>query len=379
VCVLTSVHNPFDQRVFYKEAVSLARAGYQVTLIGPGPESLAGVHHGVRLLPLPPPTTRRRRLLFQVRLLRAARTLAAHVYHLHDPELLPMGCVLRLLGHRVIYDVHENYPAVALTRAWIPQCLRRPLSHVVDVTERTMACLLSGVVGVIEEQRPRFRHCLFASVRNYPRLEWFAPAPSAAGAELVHVGSLSRDRGAHLLLEVMRQLRCSHPDVRLDTLGPFHTRAEEVAFHATVREFGLQEHVNCRTEYLPYDELGRFIGAHKIGLIPGQLSAKNLTPFVPTKLFEYLACGVPVVASSLPSIERLFEMGEWGILAAPDDPRAHAGAIAALLDDPGHARCLGTTGRQVVESLCNWETEAEKLLDLYHRLFDTVPTEEMVR
>ena len=382
VCILTSVHDLFDQRVFYKEAVSLAAAGYEVILVGPGPAALAGEHHGVRIETLPSPRSRRHRFAGQARLLRAARRIDADVYHLHDPELLPLGCLLRLLGRRVIYDVHENFPAVALSRGWIPRPLRQPLSLAVDLTERVLACWLDGVVGVVDEQRSRFSSCLFTTVRNYPRLEWFA-APAAAvpmtesggadaGAELVHVGSLSRERGAHFL----RELRRSHPHVRLDALGPFHTRADEVAFHATVREYGLQGGVCCHTERLPYDELAAFIGQHRVGLIPGQVSVKNLTPFLPTKLFEYLACGIPVVASALPSIERLQELGAWGILADPADPGAHARAIGQLLDDPQQATQLGARGRQVVESVCNWEVESRKLLSLYEELFTRATQEE---
>lgn len=374
--MLTSVHHPFDQRVFYKEAVSLVEAGYDVTLVGPASADLRGDHRGVHLVPVPVPASRPQRIVGHRRVLAAARQARADVYHVHDPELLPLAWVLRRLGHRVIYDAHENYPAVALTRAWVPLWLRRPLAFAVDVAEGFLARRLDGVVGVVDDQGPRFRHPRFAAVRNYPRLEWFrpaldpAPGPPADGdqAELVHVGSLSRDRGARFLLEVMRQLQVSHPGVRLDALGPFHGLAEEAAFHTTLREFGLAQVVRCRTRWLPYDELGTFIGRHRIGLIPGQVSPKNLTPFVPTKLFEYLACGVPVVASDLPAIRTLRALGDWGLLADPSDPRAHALAIARLLDDPAEAAEMAVAGRTLVESMCNWESESGKLLSLYSQV-----------
>ena len=368
VCVLTSVHHTFDQRIFYKESVSLAEAGYEVTLVGPGPPACAGIHRGVRIVPLPVPATRRGRVGFQARLLAEARRVGADIYHLHDPELLPLGCVLKALGRRVIYDVHEDFPAAALTRTWVPGLVRRPLSITVDAAERLLTRFLDGVVGVVEEQGARFRGRPFAAAGNYPRLEWFpAPRerPAAAKPELVHVGSLSRERGAQFLLQIMRQVRRTHPQVQLTALGPFQTRPEEAAFRAGLRDYDLMETVHCRTERLPYDELGAFIGGHRIGLIPGQRSASTLAPFSPTKLFEYLACGLPVVASSLPSIRGFRQGGEWGLLADPDDPGDHARAITRLLDDPSEAEWMGRAGRRMVESACNWERESRKLLSLY--------------
>lgn len=377
VCVLTSVHSPFDQRVFYKEAVSLAEAGFDVTVIGPAPSHLRGDHRGVHVLPVDLPSSRLGRLLSHRQLLRLARGLQADVYHFHDPELLLLGCVLRAGGHCVVYDVHENFPAVALSRAWVPAWLRRPLSRVVEVVERRLARRLNGVVGVVDEQRCRFSHRPFATVRNYPRLEWFRPNGRGGSdrcpdqAELIHVGSLSQERGALFLLQIMRQLRLTHPHVRLNALGPFHTRADESAFRTTVQLYGLQETVCWQTERLAYDQLGEFVARHRVGLIPGQVSAKNLTPFVPTKLFEYLACGLPVVASALPSIVGFSRLGEWGILADPDDPAAHARAVATLLDDPGLAARLGGGGRQLVETMCNWEAESAKLVGLYGQVLGT--------
>lgn len=91
---------------------------------------------------------------------------------------------------------------------------------------------------------------------------------------------------------------------------------------------------------------------------------------MPTKLFEYLACSIPVVASALPSIVGYRDLGEWGIVADPGDPEAHATAIANLLDDPQEAQRLGACGRALVESMCNWEAESEKLLGFYGQLLD---------
>lgn len=370
VCLLTNVHHPLDQRIFYKQALSLARAGHRVVVVGPGPAILAGCCEGVEIRTVPLPDSSWARLCNLGRVLLAGWGARAQIYHLHDPELLPVGLLLRLLGKEVFYDVHEHFPQVALVRSWVPRWLRRPLAALVDRAERFSARWLSGVVGVVEEQGPRFRHRPFAAIKNFPRLEWFPPANGQArtGPELIHVGSLSEDRGAFFLLEIMHLLGQTHPQVRLLTLGPFHTAHTEKVFRERLRAYGLDGRVECRTTAVPYRDLGSLIRTSRIGLIPGQVSPKNLTSFVPTKLFEYLACGLPVVASALPSIRGFYTAADWGILVAPADPAAHSRAIANLLDHPEEARAKGARGRMVVETRFNWAQEEQKLLAFYAHL-----------
>lgn len=368
---LTNVHNPFDARIFYKQAQTLARAGYAVTVVGPGPEAGCREWAGVRVQTLPVARGgSNQRFLNLWHLLRVGLSSDADYFHFHDPELLPVGAVLRLCGRRVIYDVHEHFPLVVMVRPWVPSWLRRPFSRLVDWGERLLArYFVTAVVGVVEEQGDRFASRPFAVVKNYPRLEWFAPGGSALGpCELVHIGSLSEDRGGLFLLEIMRALATTHPQVRLLSIGEFHSQELRERFEARLRDWGLEEQIQYSEKRVPYDELGAAIAMCQIGLVPGQVSPKNLASFVPTKLFEYFACGLPVVASDLPSIRRFREVADWGLLVEPHDPAAHARAIGCLLDDPAAARAKGARARRAAEEHFNWDAEAEKLLALYERI-----------
>ena len=368
LCHLTNVHHPLDQRIFYKEALSLAAAGHQVTLIAPGDPALCGERFGVHLQTIPAPRSAVDRLLNLTRLLRAALSVDADCYHFHDPELLPVGALLRLFGRHVVYDVHEHFPQVALVRPWVPDRLRRPLAWLVDASERAVARWLSGVVGVVEAQGRRFRHKPFAAVKNYPRLEWFGGSASTAEYELVHIGSLSAERGGLLLLDILGELRETHPDARLLSVGRFHGARVEAQFRETMAAYDLENHIELRTEPVPYEELGSWISRGRVGLIPGQVSAQNLAPFVPTKLFEYLACHLPVVASDLPSLRRFHASADWGFLVEPADARKHARAVAHLLDDPALARAKAAHGREMVEHCFNWAIEEQKLLAFYDQI-----------
>ena len=366
--MLTNVHGPFDQRIFFKEARSLAAAGYEVTLIAPGAPGTVAVRDGVRIETIPQPRGIIGRCVNLLRLFAAGLGRRCELYHLHDPELLPMGLVLRLLRRQVIYDVHEHFPQVVHVRCWIPDFLRRPLSRLVDRFERTAACCLNAVVGVVDEQRDRFDHCPFAAVKNFPRLECFPAIQQRVDQEaprLIHLGSLSVERGGLFLLDVMKHLRETHPAARLLCVGSFHTEQTRVRFNQMLSDYSLDDRVTVRTERVDYEDLAKTMSGSAVGLIPGQISVQNLFPFVPTKLFEYMACGIPVVASALPSLRSFYRSGDWGELVAPDDAGAHAAAIGRLLDHPEMARAKGERGRQLVEQQYNWDREAEKLLILY--------------
>ena len=87
-----------------------------------------------------------------------------------------------------------------------------------------------------------------------------------------------------------------------------------------------------------------------------------------TKMFEYMACGVPVVCSNFPLWEKIVGDADCGILVDPLDPPAIAAAIEKLADDPDEARRLGENGRQAILTRFNWEAEFAKLDELYRRM-----------
>jgi hypothetical protein len=109
VCHLTTVHPSDDIRIFRKQCISLSKFGYDVSLI-----SLKGKSqfvHNVNVIGLnwQHSTNRIFRILFGPFLVFfAAIRIRAAIYHFHDPELLFVGLVLRIMGKKVIYDVQED-------------------------------------------------------------------------------------------------------------------------------------------------------------------------------------------------------------------------------------------------------------------------------
>ena len=88
----------------------------------------------------------------------------------------------------------------------------------------------------------------------------------------------------------------------------------------------------------------------------------------PIKMFEYMAAGLPVVASDFPVYREILHDGACGLLIAPADPLALARAIEWIFAHPNEAQAMGEQGRRRVSTLYTWTAERKKLFDLYRRL-----------
>jgi len=85
------------------------------------------------------------------------------------------------------------------------------------------------------------------------------------------------------------------------------------------------------------------------------------------QMFEYMAAGLPVIASDFPLWRNIVEEAQCGLLVNPEDPQAIADALQWIIDHPEEAAAMGLRGQQAVKEKYNWNNEAAKLVEFYHR------------
>jgi glycosyltransferase involved in cell wall biosynthesis len=366
-CIVSAVRPARDVRTFHREARSLARAGWNVSVIGrdSGPPAIVD---DIQVLPLPP-ASGPGRALRQLRALRLALAARADVYQVADVELLPAAFLLRRLGRSVIYDCIEDYPAYMELKPWIPPPLRRPARLSVAGLERLVAPRLDAVFTADDGTAARLRGygATVGVLHNFPRRDEFAPAPLDAPRthDVVYHGSLP---AYHLtaMAEIAAALAGRVPDARWTIVGDPDSAAARTAFGAMLAANGLGERVRLRRR-IPFHQVPELLRATRTGIVPLPDVPKFRTN-VPMKLFEFMAAGVPAVASDLPPTRGLLGDLDAAVLVPPGDHAAFAEAVAGLLGDRDRADRLARRGREAVEERFNWEREERTLLATYARL-----------
>lgn len=368
VCVVTTVHPPFDPRVFERCAVSLARAGYEVTLVAP--HDRAEERDGVRIIAI-----RRSRSRF-VRAFRggwqafrlAGRT-RADLYHFHDPEFMPFALLLRWITRKpVIYDVHEDYPQHMLTKFRLPTILRCAVSWGMSVMERVCARRLPCVITATPALTERFVQMgarRAETILNLPSsgfLDGTADDRLPAPVDVIHVGSLSAARLAFLLAVASevgrRRAQTGWRIVGFD--DRFLGRAREM-----VREGGLVESVELVGK-VSHEEVGRHLRVAKVG-VNHHPAERRFQVAIPVKVLEYMAAGLPVISSEMPLLREL--AGDEAIVYVdPGDRAAFVGAVLDVLSDPELSARLGKAARRLSRERLNWAREEPKLLRIYKDL-----------
>ncbi len=371
VCILSSVHIALDNRVFYREAQSLACNGYDVTLIAVHDKT--EIKDGVRILGLPRvPRWQRPRLWLEI--YKRAKATQADIYHFHDPELLLVTPFLRWrTGKPTVYDVHEVYPDFIKVKDYMPAWLRFPIAWAFRWLEPLLAWMQSGLIFSDDEIGKAFDGIKKPKVTlfNYPAVDFVEKAASGLGEEarkptVLYLGGMERNRGTALMIDAFSQLLEKRPDARLLLVGHFMPPELEEEVRQDAVQRGIESAVTI-TGRVPFERIGEYLREVSVGWVSWQPVPKN-EKNIPTKLFEYMAYGLPIVSSDLASTRPFVRNRENGFLVTADDPAAHAKALNNLLSDPDGARMMGLRGQRLVMTQFNWGEMEARLLNLYDTL-----------
>lgn len=344
----------------------MARAGYDVTLVIP--HDRAEECEGIRIIPITKASRLFQRFIFSSRnaVMTAVRE-KADIYHLHDPELLLWKGALLRTGSSVVYDMHEDLPHQIQDKDWIPKIIRGPVSMLAGWFERI---LMKGTRVIFAEEsyavsRPWLRNPV--EILNFPRIdllgELFRTKQEGKNEDYTfgYIGAVTEGRGSLATIEALGELKRREVCARFHCVGRiFPEHRQELAFR--IGELDLRD-VNY-FGYLPPRQGWEIMAACDAGLAILE-PLPNYVKSYPTKMFEYMALGLPVIVSNFPLYSRIVDRFKCGLTVDPMDPKAIAEAMVYLAENPEEGRAMGARGREAVLDHFNWASQEKRLLTFY--------------
>ena len=302
--------------------------------------------------------------------LRAALSFRPHIVHAHLHEGVAVGLLAaRLVGSPLVADLQGSLRSELVEHRFLKSrglgstlvggierwLVRRPDALLVGST--TVAQLLADQ-GVDPTR--------IASLPDGADLTRFRPMPpdrdqlDRLGLRdkrvVVFLGVLTPYQGVDTLIEAAALVVASVPDVHFLIMG----YPNEEHYRDVVSRRGLHRHVTFPGK-IPYDDAARWLNLGTVAV-----SAKTSLTESNGKLLNYMACGLPVVATDTPVNREL--LGEAGVYASVDNPTELAARLSELLRTPAHARDVGATLRRRAEQEFGWPHLTERLLRVYERL-----------
>lgn len=368
VCHITSAHKRYDVRVFEKECRTSAKFGFETYLLVNDNKENELVNN-VRIISSGKNfSTRISRVLFSLKhFYKLAKVIDAQIYHLHDPELLPLALKLKKRGKKVIFDSHEYYSEQLKEKNYLPKIIRKIITFTYTLYERYIFKRIDSVIYPCTLNYAKSTNQIKAKrityLNNVPRLEdyYFEYEERKFNEDtyLCYAGTLSYDRG---LIQMIKAAYEANSKLHLS--GRFSPPSLYKDITRLIEFSSVQYH-----GYLAKNQVLSIYKKSSIGinilLDKGQYSITNN---LSTKVYEYMAMGLPVILTETEYSKLILKEYPFGISVDPKNIEEIVNAIEYLKKNPDIASKMSKFGRKAILEKYNWELEEIKLITLYNDL-----------
>ena len=363
---ITTVHHPYDPRIFYKQCMSLKKAKYDVYLIAQKAEH---EQNDIKHIPLQSYTSRwKRMILGTMSAYKKAKRLNADIYVFHDPELMLVGALLKKRHNIVIYDIHEDYVTSILQKNYIPRIFRTWIAKIYKLIEKI---LTRNMELCLAEKYYKDLYGRGTCILNYPLinenlLQNKQSENKMRENKVLYTGNVTVDRGALIHAKIPK----IDPNVSVQFIGKCPRSLADKIYEVAGNQKD-QIHLRGIDQFIVKDEIEAMYHQHHwlagIALFPPteHYMKKELTKF-----FEYMNAGLPIICSNFPVWKKFIETYKCGIAVDPYNEEEIKNALNTLRNNPQLANEMGKNGRKAVQKELNWLSEERKLLDWYEQLLE---------
>lgn len=380
ICMVHIDHSPLDVRVFYKETLSLSKAGFDViTLCAADTEGnvydmgnskilnkdqeLDFVLEGFQFHAVKRAATRKQKLLNKVfqsdffkDLIQKGVEINADVYHAHEAESYYIALKIQeQTGAKVVLDAHESWQGEGKKSDYIRMNYLHKLRYLISANPMTKGNLMTLNRNIQAEVIYNF------SVKkdfNIPFNEHKFDNPI-----LVHEGYLPFNRGLKEMVEVVHLLKEDFPNIKFKIIGK--TKGEEAEYLKAKKEACQLEDNIIETGWVDYEAVASHLSDCAIGLICKSTRPNNILGGPAIKLFNYFASGLAVVDFNLPESTYFLNKINAGISVQERSVEKLAEAIKILLSDHDLLKRYCRNAYAAFHNQFNWESEEKKLISFY--------------